>query len=279
LFRGYFKIPENFLYLLERCRGGEAFLPLTVADIKPFDLESEIAIRLWRNDVSFITKDNKLIILVEHQSTINPNMALRLYMYHNELFQLWIKQNEINLYGRQKIEDLPQPEFYVAYNGAEPLQEEYSTFAYKSECLNIDAKVKIINIHYDNLEDTATENSLAGYAYFYKIFDESRKNGNTTDEAFEAARRECINNGYMSGFIEKEGCIVEYKKYIFDYATQLRPEGKAERVQRTAEEAIILAVENNMPHAFIEALAKKADISKERINELYEKAEQAQVAS
>jgi hypothetical protein len=185
------------------CRGEKITPPLTAADITPFDLESEITMRLWRNDVSFITKDNRIIILIEHQSTINPNMAARLYMYHNELLQLWLKQNEINLYGKQKIKDLPLAEFYVAYNGAEPLQEECSTFNYESECLKIDAKVKIINIHYDSLPDTAAENALAGYAYFYKIFDESKKNGSTTDEAFEIARKECLKNGYMMGFIDK----------------------------------------------------------------------------
>jgi hypothetical protein len=258
-----------------------------VADITPFDLESEITIRLWRNDVSFITKDNRLIILIEHQSTINPNMAFRIYMYHIELIQLWLKQNEINLYGKQKIKDLPLAEFYVVYNGAEPLQEEYSTFKYESECLNIDAKVKIININFDNLPDTAAENALAGYAYFYKIFDESKKNGNTTDEAFEAARCECITGGYMMGFIDKEEYIVEYKKHIFDYATQLRLEGRAEGEAegeargeaKQAEKAILLAIETNVPRTFIDALAKQANISDARLAEIYDKAKMQQVAS
>jgi hypothetical protein len=32
------------------------------------------------NDISFIAGDT-LVVLIEHQSTINPNMALRLLMY------------------------------------------------------------------------------------------------------------------------------------------------------------------------------------------------------
>jgi len=77
-------------------------LNLTVDDIKAFDLESSIAIRIRRNDVSFITKDNRLIILIEHQSTLNPNMALRLFLYYIELLQLWIKGEGANLYGEKK---------------------------------------------------------------------------------------------------------------------------------------------------------------------------------
>jgi len=73
LFRGCFKIPKHFLYLLNHCKGQAC--ALTEKDITPFDLDSEITLRIRRNDVSFITHDNRLIILIEHQTTLNPNMA------------------------------------------------------------------------------------------------------------------------------------------------------------------------------------------------------------
>ena len=120
LFRAHFKIPENFLQLLNRCSGGNS--TLTTNDITPFDLDSATAIRIRRNDVSFITNDNRLIILIEHQSTVNPNMALRLFLYYIELLQLWIKLNKVNLYVTTKMQNIPKPEFYVAYNGTEPLK-------------------------------------------------------------------------------------------------------------------------------------------------------------
>ena len=126
LFRGYFKIIKNFLHLLRHCRGGGDIL--TDEDIEPFDLESTVAYRMRRNDISFITKDNRLIILIEHQTSINPNMALRLFFYYTELMQLWIKMNNINLYSKTKINELPVPEFYVVYNGTDPLKEKVSTF-------------------------------------------------------------------------------------------------------------------------------------------------------
>ncbi|MDR0273156.1 MAG: hypothetical protein LBI27_07570, partial [Clostridiales bacterium] len=71
MFRGIFINVENFLHLLKRCRNGN--LDLSAEDLVPFDLNTEYAIRKRRNDVSFITKDNRLIILVEHQSTISAN--------------------------------------------------------------------------------------------------------------------------------------------------------------------------------------------------------------
>jgi hypothetical protein len=41
---------------------------------------TDIFYRCQRNDVSFLM-DHKLIVFIEHQSTLNPNMALRLFLY------------------------------------------------------------------------------------------------------------------------------------------------------------------------------------------------------
>ena len=109
LFRGVFKIPKHFISLLEHCRNKHN--TLNEEDLTPFDLDSSITTRIRRNDVNYITKDNRLIILIEHQSTINANIAFRLFLYYVELLQLWIKINKINLYGQSKISNLPVPEF------------------------------------------------------------------------------------------------------------------------------------------------------------------------
>jgi len=82
LFHGFFKELENFLHLLNQCNSGDSLL--TVDDIALFDLGSVVVIRKRRNDVSFITNDNRLIILVENQSTLCPNMAFRLFLYYYE---------------------------------------------------------------------------------------------------------------------------------------------------------------------------------------------------
>ena len=109
IFRALFKIIANFLYLYAHCTGGTT--TLTADDLEPLDLDSAIAKRVRRNDASFITKDGRLIVLIEHQSTINPNMALRILLYYFELLQLWIKHKGINIYSSVKIQELPAPEF------------------------------------------------------------------------------------------------------------------------------------------------------------------------
>ena len=66
-----------------------------------------------RNDVSFIVKE-KHIVLLEHQSTCNENMPLRLLMYIAELYRRYVDADAI--YRQTRIL-LPAPKFYVFYNG------------------------------------------------------------------------------------------------------------------------------------------------------------------
>ncbi|MCL2362112.1 MAG: hypothetical protein FWC73_09905 [Defluviitaleaceae bacterium] len=154
-------------------------------------------------------------------------MAFRLLLYYIELLQLWIKQKDINLYGDGKISTLPIPEFYVVYNGIKPLERDYSTFILEHECIKIDVNVKIVNIIFEELTDVDTSNTLAGYAFFYKIFSECIKAGLSRENAFVAARDKCIQQGYLHGYVEKEDSIVFYKD-ILDYDMQLKQEGKSE---------------------------------------------------
>ena len=64
------------------------------------------------NDLSF-TVDNRLVVLIEHQSTINPNMPLRLLMYIAHIYEKIIDRNKLY---KTKLEKIPAPEFIVLYN-------------------------------------------------------------------------------------------------------------------------------------------------------------------
>ena len=67
------------------------------------------------NDISFEI-GGKLIVLIEHESSINPNMALRLFLYFSRVLEKRIKSR--TLYSKTKI-SIPWPEFYVLYNGTD----------------------------------------------------------------------------------------------------------------------------------------------------------------
>ena len=68
-----------------------------------------------KNDVSFLITN--VMNLYEHQSTVNPNMPLRGFLYLAELYRKYFG-NHTDLYSSKMIR-LPIPQFIVFYNGEE----------------------------------------------------------------------------------------------------------------------------------------------------------------
>ena len=105
------------------------------------------------NDISFEIA-GKLVVLIEHQSTVNPNMALRFLLYISRVLEKIIKRK--TLYSSRQI-TIPKPEFYVLYNGQAPFPDnavyKLSDLFNKSDdmpedsCPMMELEVKVININ------------------------------------------------------------------------------------------------------------------------------------
>ena len=111
VFRSYFKDKHRVLSLYRAVSGDNS---LTEDDIELNDL-AEALVNGKRNDVSFIS-GNKLIVLIEHQSTINYNMPLRFLSYLSKFYNKLTSSKAT--YNKERI-PLPSPQFYVFYNGRE----------------------------------------------------------------------------------------------------------------------------------------------------------------
>jgi hypothetical protein len=102
------------------------------------------------NDVSF-TIDNKVVILIEHQSTINPNMALRLLLYIARVYEKLVDSKKI--YSRTKM-PIPRPEFIVLYNGVDDypaestmrLSEHFEQIE-QNDTIALELRAKVYNIN------------------------------------------------------------------------------------------------------------------------------------
>ena len=136
-------------------------------DIELIKLEN-ILYQGVKNDVSCQIED-RLIILIEHQSTINENMPLRFLEYIAMLYLAILDARD--RYAKFLIE-IPTPEFYVLYNGDEdyPLEKELflsDAFIQKSENLQLELVVKVININFEENNKLLEEcNILKEYAEF-----------------------------------------------------------------------------------------------------------------
>lgn len=88
---------------------------------------------LWMdriNDLSFVLND-QLLILLEHQSTVNHNMALRSLLYCARLYEKLLPKGAIYRTIQMK---LPNPKLIVLYNGTEPCPEHYAEYLSNAFC-------------------------------------------------------------------------------------------------------------------------------------------------
>jgi len=155
------------------------------------------------NDISFEI-GGKLVVLVEHQSTIGVNMALRLDLYMARLFEKMFKEK--SLYSGKQLK-IPRPEFYVLYNGKAPYPDQQivrlSDAYEKTELLGLPEKeipslelsVRVININEGRNEEIANRcKKLAEYsAFIAKVRSYEKELGNL-EEAMKAAIKYCLNH-------------------------------------------------------------------------------------
>ena len=105
------------------------------------------------NDLSFCYEGNLHLMLIEHQSTLNNNMPVRILMYLARVYEK-ILQSE-NVYVTRCI-PLPRPHLVVLYNGIEDCPEVQTlrlsdAFACKKPAEMPDAEIVVhmYNINYN----------------------------------------------------------------------------------------------------------------------------------
>ena len=82
-----------------------------------------------QNDLSFLI--DMRLSLYEHQSSYNPNIALRFLLYLSDLYSRLTKG--MNLYGSKKLQ-IPPPRFVVFYNGRDKRPDYEEINLYVTRC-------------------------------------------------------------------------------------------------------------------------------------------------
>ncbi len=203
--------------------------------VNHIDLESSVYMGL-RNDVSF-TFDDKLIVLMEHQSTVNNNMPLRTLMYIARLYE---RMTDRKSRYRKKLVRIPTPEIYVFYNGKEKMPSEYTmklsdAFMELDKEISLDLVVKVININprsRGGSEILDKCNVLREYSEMMEIFKEYIDSGNSSP-ARETIQR-CMKEGILVEYLMEEGDEVE--NWLF--AEYDRDEDIAVQREEAAEDAV-----------------------------------------
>jgi hypothetical protein len=164
------------------------------------------------NDISFVI-EGKLVVLIEHQSTLNPNMPIRMLLYIARTYEKIVDKS--GLYSTKKM-SIPKPEFIVLYNGAEecPDKQVLRLSDMFSESLgeriaNLELFVNVYNINEGRNEELAKRSEkLKGYEFFVSLVREHLKSMGR-DSAIRLAVSECIRGGVLKDFFAEHGSEVE----------------------------------------------------------------------
>ena len=85
------------------------------SDLTVVTLDS-LMLREQYNDLGFMV-GNRLMVLVEAQSTWSVNIVVRFFLYLADTYRKYINRNPgLRLYSSKKL-DLPRPELYLIYTG------------------------------------------------------------------------------------------------------------------------------------------------------------------
>ena len=224
VFTALFSEPENAAKLYTALSGEEA----SPGDIKITTLEGVLFLAR-KNDLGFTVKD-RILVISEHQSTVNENIPLRSLLYYGRTMEKLLRES--NLYREKRI-PIPTPEFFLFYNGRKNVPEEKVlklSDGYIAETREpmLELKVKMININLPVGHRVLQEcGPLYEYAWFIERIRSYLSDGMDRDTAVALAVRDSVREDIFSDFVRKHGSEVEnmlYTQFNMDDALKVRYE-------------------------------------------------------
>ena len=168
---------------------------VTEDDIEHVTLESVIMATLY-NDVGFKV-GNKIIMLVEQQSSWSENIVVRMFVYLAETYYDYFEDTEQSLYGTRKVK-FPKPELYLIYSGEDkkdvPEELSLSKLFMGGDNSVIDVNVKVIT-------DGKNGDIIQQYVRFTKVYNEQVKLYGRNAKAVSETIRICENEDVLSDYL------------------------------------------------------------------------------
>ena len=161
---------------------------------------SNLLMKNQYNDLGILVRD-KLLILVECQSTFAENILIRFIFYLADTYKKYINRMNLNIYGSKKIR-LPVPELYVIYHGdREDRPEEISLskdiFGAESvESVFMDVKAKMIY-------DSTPGDIINQFITFARVFDQQVQEFGRNRKAVEETLKICKNQDVLKKYLEE----------------------------------------------------------------------------
>ena len=240
---------KNFLDLYNALSGSDYKLEEVSLERKVIE---QALYKTFNNDVSWEI-NGRLIILVEHQSTVNENMPFRCLEYVTRIYEAIVP---IKQRYAEEVYKIPNPDFYVVYVGKkdQPLEQELrlSDAFYTKDSSKLELVVKIKNCSDSKLLPLAKScDILRQYCRFIEIVELNFDKWHPK-RSFQKAIEQAMEEGILVDYLDRKSREVRnmlcaqysYKMDIAVKKEEAFKEGLAEGTQQKAvEDALMLIKE------------------------------------
>ena len=164
------------------------------------------------NDLGIMAGNNKLLLLLEAQSSWTVNILIRILLYLAQSYHEYFERTSQSLYKSTKVK-MPKPELYIIYTGnkgRKPNIISLSQEFFNGADIDIEVKAKVIY-------ESGTEDIINQYIIFCKVFDEQRKLYGMTEQAVKETIRICKDRNILKQYlISREKEVVTIMMSLFD---------------------------------------------------------------
>jgi len=184
------------------------------------------------NDLGFIV-ENKLMILIEAQSTWTMNILIRVLLYLAQSYHEYFQRTGQDYYKSRKIK-MPKPELYVIYTGnrgRKPDNILLSKEFFEGADIDIEVRAKVIY-------ESDTDDIINQYIIFCKVFNEQTGQHGMTGKAVTETIRICKDRDVLREYLgQREKEVVTIMMSLFDEEQIIKSFIRSERHDEARETA------------------------------------------
>ncbi len=164
------------------------------------------------NDLGIMVGNNRLLLLLEAQSSWTVNILIRILLYLAQSYHEYFERTSQSLYKSTKVK-MPKPELYIIYTGNKGKKPDIISLSqefFDGADIDIEVRAKVIY-------ESDTEDIINQYIIFCKVFDEQRKLYGMTEQTVKETIRICKDRNILREYlISRELEVVTIMMSLFD---------------------------------------------------------------
>jgi len=203
------------------------------------------------NDLGIMVNDDRLLLLLEAQSSWTVNILIRILLYLAQSYHEYFERTSQSLYKSRKVR-MPKPELYVIYTGNKGHKPDILSLSkefFNGTEIDIEVKAKVIY-------ESSANSIINEYIVFCKVFNEQIKKYGMTKQAVTETIRICKDRNVLKQYLSsKEVEVISIMMSLFDDEQIMRTYAKDIKRETLMEKAVLML--------------KKGKINIEEVNEYF----------